>query len=112
MTAPTIPISTDSFEESFGDTIDIGVDVIHPMPITLVVFPAATVVTTLAQHGERANWAETEEITLRSRVRSLKIVETWLHGLVKVEREARARIKRQLGLVQEELESLKHSRFP
>ncbi|GJT83608.1 hypothetical protein Tco_1057950 [Tanacetum coccineum] len=37
---------------SFGDTIDIGVDVIHPIPVASVVFPAATVVRTLAQHGE------------------------------------------------------------
>ncbi|GKA42359.1 hypothetical protein Tco_0735019 [Tanacetum coccineum] len=55
---------------------------------------------------ERAEVAETERITLHARVRSLKVVETWLRGIVRDEREARARIECQLGLVQEELESL------
>ncbi|GJT52466.1 hypothetical protein Tco_0978623 [Tanacetum coccineum] len=50
--------------------------------------------------------AETERITLCARVRSLEVVKTWLHGIVRDEREARARIERQLGLVQEELEIL------
>nr|GEX33126.1 putative RNA-directed DNA polymerase, eukaryota, reverse transcriptase zinc-binding domain protein [Tanacetum cinerariifolium] len=36
--------------------------------------------------------SEKEGITLRARVRSLEVVETWLHGTVKDEREARARI--------------------
>ncbi|GJX35995.1 hypothetical protein Tco_0247552, partial [Tanacetum coccineum] len=52
MAAPTIPVSVDSFEGSSKDTIDIGVDVIHPVPVTSVVFPAATVVRTLARHGK------------------------------------------------------------
>ncbi|GKG50897.1 hypothetical protein Tco_0539021, partial [Tanacetum coccineum] len=42
--APTIPIFDDSSEGNFRDTIDIGV--------ASVVFPAATVVRTLAQHEE------------------------------------------------------------
>ncbi|GKA87440.1 hypothetical protein Tco_0809204, partial [Tanacetum coccineum] len=32
MAAPTIFVSADSPEESFEDTIDIGVDVTYPMP--------------------------------------------------------------------------------
>ncbi|GJY11173.1 hypothetical protein Tco_0379358 [Tanacetum coccineum] len=32
---------------------------------------------------ERANRAETEGITLRARVRSLELIETWLHGIVR-----------------------------
>nr|GEV41445.1 hypothetical protein [Tanacetum cinerariifolium] len=52
MTEPTIPVSVDSFEESFRDKIDIGVDVIYLVPVALVVLPAATVVMTLAQHRE------------------------------------------------------------
>nr|GEX63710.1 hypothetical protein [Tanacetum cinerariifolium] len=36
MVAPTIPIPADSSEGNFGDTIDIDVDVIHPVPIALV----------------------------------------------------------------------------
>ncbi|GKD74513.1 hypothetical protein Tco_1332795 [Tanacetum coccineum] len=115
MVAPTIPVSTNSFEESFRDTIDIDVDVIHPVPVASIVFPVTTIVTTLAQHREVIRGiqerAESEGITLRARVRSLEVVETWLHGIVKDEREARARIERQLGLVQEELESLRSLRF-
>ncbi|GKC83439.1 hypothetical protein Tco_1139156, partial [Tanacetum coccineum] len=61
---------------------------------------------------ERAKRAETEGITLCARVRSLELVETWLHDIVMDEREARERIERQLGLIQEELESLRHSRLP
>ncbi|GKG44082.1 hypothetical protein Tco_0483175, partial [Tanacetum coccineum] len=52
MAAPTIPVPVDSFEGNFRDTIDIGVDVIHLVPAASIVFPAATVVMTLAQHGE------------------------------------------------------------
>ncbi|GJX77074.1 hypothetical protein Tco_0323885, partial [Tanacetum coccineum] len=46
------------------------------------------------------NKAEIEGATLRTRVRSLEVFETGLHGIVKDEREARKRIERQLGLVQ------------
>ncbi|GJY97282.1 hypothetical protein Tco_0514192 [Tanacetum coccineum] len=81
-----------------------------PEPVAIVAFPAATVVRTLARYGEviggiqerllemptqrweeieeelltlreRASRAETEGITLRARVRSLELIETWLHGL-------------------------------
>ncbi|GKC75141.1 hypothetical protein Tco_1125915 [Tanacetum coccineum] len=55
--------------------------------------------------------AEIEGVTLRARVRSLEVFKTGLHGIVKDEREARERIERQLGLVHEELESLRHSRL-
>nr|GEY75130.1 hypothetical protein [Tanacetum cinerariifolium] len=140
MVAPAISVSTNSPEESFKETIKIGVDVIHPVPVTSVVFPASTVVMRLVEHGEamqgihehllkmttqrwedieeelmalrereRADMTETEGITLRARVRSLEVVETWLYGIVRDEREARARIERHLVLVQEELESLKRS---
>ncbi|GKF10672.1 hypothetical protein Tco_0048598, partial [Tanacetum coccineum] len=43
MAAPTILVVADSFDGNFGDTINIGVDVIHPVPVALVAFPAATV---------------------------------------------------------------------
>ncbi|GJZ01526.1 zinc finger, CCHC-type containing protein [Tanacetum coccineum] len=111
MVAPVISVSADSPEESFGDTIEIIVDVIHHVPITLAVFPASTVVMRLVEHWEEIqDMAEIERITLHARVRSLEVVETWLHGIVRDEREARARIERQLGLVQEELESLRRLR--
>nr|GEY02456.1 retrovirus-related Pol polyprotein from transposon TNT 1-94 [Tanacetum cinerariifolium] len=50
--APTIPVLADSSEGNFIDTIDIGVDVIHPVPIASIAFPAATTVMTLALHKE------------------------------------------------------------
>ncbi|GJU55192.1 hypothetical protein Tco_1228906 [Tanacetum coccineum] len=120
MTAPIIPVSG---EENLRDPINIKMDIIHPEPIAVVAFPAATVVRTLAQHREviggiqerllemptqrweeikeelltlrdRANRAETEGITLRARVRSLELIETWLYGIVRDEREACERIER------------------
>ncbi|GJS02825.1 hypothetical protein Tco_0319333 [Tanacetum coccineum] len=109
MVAPTIPVSA---EENLEDLIDIRMDIIHLELIAAVAFPAVTVVRTLARHGERANRVEIEEITLRARVRSLELIETWLHGIVRDEREARERMERQLGLIQEELESLRRSRLP
>ncbi|GKD29908.1 hypothetical protein Tco_1240686 [Tanacetum coccineum] len=138
MAAPTIPFFA---EENLGDSIDIRMDIIHPEPVTVVAFPAATVVRTLTRHGEviggiqerllkmpiqrweeieeelltlreRASRAETEGITLRARIRSLELIETWFHGIVRDEREACERMERQLGLIQEELESLRRSRLP
>nr|GFB51159.1 hypothetical protein [Tanacetum cinerariifolium] len=47
MDAPTLPIST---EKNPGDPTDIRVDIVHLTPAD--VFPTATVVRTLAQHGE------------------------------------------------------------
>nr|GEY43241.1 hypothetical protein [Tanacetum cinerariifolium] len=61
---------------------------------------------------ERASMAETEGITLRARVITLELMETWFHGIMRDEREARERLERQLGLIQEELESLRRSRPP
>nr|GFB72949.1 reverse transcriptase domain-containing protein [Tanacetum cinerariifolium] len=47
MDAPTLLVSA---EKNPGDPIDIRVDIVHPTPAD--VFPAATVVRTLAQHEE------------------------------------------------------------
>nr|GEY22247.1 hypothetical protein [Tanacetum cinerariifolium] len=47
MDAPTLPVSA---KKNPGDPIDIRVDIVHPTPAD--VFSAATVVRTLAQHGE------------------------------------------------------------
>ncbi|GJR69593.1 hypothetical protein Tco_0015658, partial [Tanacetum coccineum] len=49
MAAPTIPVSA---EENLRDPIDIKIDIIHPEPDAVVAFPIATVMRTLAQHGE------------------------------------------------------------
>ncbi|GJQ90701.1 hypothetical protein Tco_0001840 [Tanacetum coccineum] len=39
-------------EESDGDMIEIGVDVVHPEPVTPVVFPMSTIVVRLVENGE------------------------------------------------------------
>ncbi|GKA33349.1 hypothetical protein Tco_0719716 [Tanacetum coccineum] len=51
MDAPIFPTSVASSEESHDDTVDIGVDRVHPVPVAEVVFPAATVIATLDIHG-------------------------------------------------------------
>ncbi|GKE52105.1 hypothetical protein Tco_1487261, partial [Tanacetum coccineum] len=113
MATPTIPVSA---EENLGEPIDIRMDIIHPEPVTTVAFPAVTrwkeIEEELLTLREIASRAETEGITLCARVRSLELIQTWLHGIVRDEREARERIERQFGLIQEELESLRRSRLP
>ncbi|GKA15131.1 hypothetical protein Tco_0694878 [Tanacetum coccineum] len=47
MGAPTLPVFA---ERNLGDLIKIRVEIVYPVPVD--VFPAATVVRTLAQHGE------------------------------------------------------------
>nr|GEW17739.1 hypothetical protein [Tanacetum cinerariifolium] len=94
MVVPTIPVLA---KENLRDLIEIKWEEIEEELLTL---------------RKRANKAETDGVTLRARVRSLEVVETWLHGIVKDKREAHKRIECQFGLVQEELESLRHSRLP
>ncbi|GJV97789.1 hypothetical protein Tco_1549366 [Tanacetum coccineum] len=91
MAAPTIPVSV---EENLGDPILIRVNVVHPAPVAIVVFPTATVVRTLAQHREVIRGIQEQFLEMPTQ------------SIVKDEREACERIERQLGLVQEELESL------
>ncbi|GJW76936.1 hypothetical protein Tco_0138618 [Tanacetum coccineum] len=122
MDAPTILVYADSFEGSFRDTIDIGVDLIHPVPVAPVVLPAATVVMTLAQHGEaiqgiqehllevpiqeklrdmrdRVDIAEAESVSLRATIRMMRAVEMVLRNRVRDERQTRIEIERQLTSV-------------
>ncbi|GKC26325.1 hypothetical protein Tco_1033619 [Tanacetum coccineum] len=98
MAAPTIPVFADSAQGSFGDMIDISVDIIHPEPVAAIAFPAATVVRTLAQHVEairgihehllgvpiqkeltalrfRVDIAEAENASLRARIKTMEAVE-------------------------------------
>ncbi|GJX92030.1 hypothetical protein Tco_0345356 [Tanacetum coccineum] len=104
MAAPTIHVPA---EENLGDPIEIRERLLD-MPTQRWEEIKEEFLTL----RERENRAETEGVTLRARVRSLEVVETWLHGIVKDKREARERIERQLGLVLEELESLRRSRLP
>ncbi|GJS67230.1 hypothetical protein Tco_0681794 [Tanacetum coccineum] len=94
MVAPNIPVFA---EENLGDPIDIRVDIIHPDPVAAIAFPAATVVRTLAQHGEairgmqghllrvpiqeelialrsRVDIVEAENASLRARIKTTKAI--------------------------------------
>nr|GEU44208.1 hypothetical protein [Tanacetum cinerariifolium] len=111
MDAPTIPVSADSSKGNFRDAIDIGVNVVHPVPIVAVAFPAVTIVTTLAHHGKaiqgihehlqgvpikkdmttlrfRMGMAEAENASLRGKIRTIEAIET-----VTRRQERMARIK-------------------
>ncbi|GKF96636.1 hypothetical protein Tco_0292457 [Tanacetum coccineum] len=125
----TIPVPA---EENLGDLIDIRMDIIHPEPVAVVAFLAATVVRTLAQHGEairgiqehllgvpiqeelmalrfRVDIAEAENASLRARIKTTEAIGKITRNR---ERQAREKMERQLGLIQEELESLRRSRLP
>nr|GFD22515.1 hypothetical protein [Tanacetum cinerariifolium] len=110
MALPAISVSVDSREESFGDTIEIRG--IQERLLEMAIRRWEEIDEELRTLREKTFMVETKRITLRARVRSLEVVKTWFHGIVRDEREARARIECQLGLVQEELESLWRSRFP
>nr|GFB96840.1 hypothetical protein [Tanacetum cinerariifolium] len=73
--APTLSVSA---EKNLGDPIEIRVDIVHHAPTN--VFPAATVVRTLAQYEE----------AIRG-----------IHGHLQGEKKARMKLERQLALVQE-----------
>ncbi|GKE75258.1 hypothetical protein Tco_1537299, partial [Tanacetum coccineum] len=129
MAAPTIPISV---EENLGDPIDIRMDIINPEPDAVVAFPAATVVRTLAQHGEtirgihehligvpiheevmalrfRVDIAEVENVSLSAKIKTTEAIGKITRNC---ERQAHEKMERQLGLIQKELESLRRSRLP
>ncbi|GKA52139.1 hypothetical protein Tco_0745335, partial [Tanacetum coccineum] len=72
--APTIPIAADSFDGNFKDTIDIGVDVIHPVPVASVVFPAATVEELTALRN-RVDIVEAENAYPRATIRTVEAIE-------------------------------------
>ncbi|GJT12272.1 putative reverse transcriptase domain-containing protein [Tanacetum coccineum] len=127
MATSTIPISA---EGNLRDPIDIRMDIIHPEPVAVVAFPAATIVRTLAQHGEairgiqeqlvgvpiqeelmalrfRIDIAEAEIASLRARNKTTEAIEKITRNR---ERQAREKMEHQLSLIQEELESLRRSR--
>ncbi|GKC86217.1 hypothetical protein Tco_1141934 [Tanacetum coccineum] len=97
MAAPTIPVLVDSSEGNFGDTIDIGVDVIHPVTVTLVVFPAVTVEELMALR-DRVDIVEAENASLRATIRTMEAVKTVTRNH---KRLARIKIEHQLASVQE-----------
>nr|GFC90170.1 hypothetical protein [Tanacetum cinerariifolium] len=114
--APTLPVST---KKNPGDPIDIRVDIVYPTPAD--VFPAATVVRTLAQHEEairgihghlegvlineemnslrfRMGMVEEENASLRGSIKTMEAIDTITR---RQEKRARIEFKRQLTSVQE-----------
>ncbi|GJR23840.1 hypothetical protein Tco_0972367 [Tanacetum coccineum] len=93
MDAPTIPISADSSEGNFRDDIDIGLDVVHPVPVAADAFPAVTIVAILASHGEAIL-----VISLYCTKGTIEAIETVTRSQ---ERRTRREMERQLASVQE-----------
>ncbi|GKD73907.1 hypothetical protein Tco_1332189, partial [Tanacetum coccineum] len=88
MATPTIPVSVDSVQGSFGDTIDIGVDVIHPAPVALE---------ELTSLWNRVDIVEAENASLRATIRTMEAIKTVTRNH---ERLARIEIERLLDSVQ------------
>ncbi|GJW74613.1 hypothetical protein Tco_0133983 [Tanacetum coccineum] len=93
MVAPTIPISDDSSEGNFRDTIDIDVDVIHREHLLGV-----TIQEELTTLRFRVDVVEAENASLRATIRTIETVKTVTHNH---ERLARIEIERQLASMQE-----------
>ncbi|GJY25895.1 hypothetical protein Tco_0400621 [Tanacetum coccineum] len=74
MVTPVVSVSADSPEESFRDTIEIGVDVTHPVAVTSVVFSASIVVMRPAQHGEAIRGIQEHllEMPIQEELRALR----------------------------------------
>nr|GFC41169.1 hypothetical protein [Tanacetum cinerariifolium] len=114
--APTLSVSA---EKNLGDPIEIRVDIVHPTPTD--VFPAVTVVRTLAQHEEairgihghlqgvpineemnalrfRIGMAEEENASLRGRIKTIEAIDTVTR---RQEKKALMELEQQLASVQE-----------
>ncbi|GKF76852.1 hypothetical protein Tco_0229322, partial [Tanacetum coccineum] len=92
MDAPIFLTSVASSEESHDDTIDIGVDRVHPVTVVEVAFPVATVIATLDRHGgairgiyEHLQRVPVDEdvIALRFKVEIVESENTFLIGRIK-----------------------------
>ncbi|GKB63378.1 hypothetical protein Tco_0919564, partial [Tanacetum coccineum] len=117
--APTIPVFVDSSEGNFKDSIDIGLDVVHTVPVATDAFPVVTIVMILASHGEviqgiheylqgvpieeemstlrfRMGMAEAENASLHGKIKTMKAIETVTRSQ---ERRACMEIERQLASV-------------
>ncbi|GKC34366.1 hypothetical protein Tco_1046750, partial [Tanacetum coccineum] len=93
MDAPTIPVSA---KENLGDPIDIRVDIIHPVPVAAVAFPAvAEEISTLRF---RMGMAEAENASLRSKIKTMEAIEMVTRSQ---EKRAHMKMERQLASVQE-----------
>ncbi|GJZ48007.1 hypothetical protein Tco_0601839 [Tanacetum coccineum] len=90
MAAPTIPVSADSFEGSFGDTIDIEEHLLE-VPIH----------EELKALRDRVDVAEVESNSLRATIRTMRAVETVPRNRMRDERQTCIEIEHQLASVQE-----------
>nr|GEX56750.1 hypothetical protein [Tanacetum cinerariifolium] len=109
MAAPIIRVPV---EKNLRDPIDIRMNIIHPEPVVVVAFPAATVMRTFARLGEVIGGIQ--ERLLEMPIQRWEEIEEELltPKESKDERKARERLEHQLGLIQEELEGLRRSRLP
>nr|GEY58555.1 hypothetical protein [Tanacetum cinerariifolium] len=89
---PIASVSVDSPEESFRDTIDIDVDVTHPMPVTSAIFPTST--EELRDLRDSVEVVEAERATLRATIRSMGAVEMNLCNRLSDERQTGIKIER------------------
>ncbi|GJS83472.1 hypothetical protein Tco_0750013 [Tanacetum coccineum] len=71
MAAPTIPVSD---ERNLGEPIEIRVDVVHPAPVAVVAFLAATEELTALRF--RVDVAEAENASLCATIRTMEAIET------------------------------------
>nr|GEV15902.1 hypothetical protein [Tanacetum cinerariifolium] len=97
MDAPIIPISTNTSEGNFGDAINIGVDIVHPVPIVAVAFPTMTI-EEMSTLRFRMGMVGAENASLRGKIKTMKAIETVTRSQ---EKRARMEIERQLASVQE-----------
>ncbi|GJS80520.1 hypothetical protein Tco_0730401 [Tanacetum coccineum] len=98
MAAPTIPVSADSFEGSFGDMIDIAQhgEAIQGIQEHLLEVPIQE---KLRDMRDRVDIAEAESVSLRATIRMMRAVEMVLRNRVRDERQTRIEIERQLTSV-------------
>nr|GEZ19197.1 hypothetical protein [Tanacetum cinerariifolium] len=94
MDAHSILISADSSEGNFRDAIDIGVDVVHPVPLGCSCFSCWDYCYDTSPMG----MAEAENASLRGKIRTMEAIETVTRSQ---ERRARMKMERQLASVQE-----------
>ncbi|GJS71160.1 hypothetical protein Tco_0761719 [Tanacetum coccineum] len=84
MAAPTIPVSADSFEGSFGDMIDIGYSVEHLLEVPIR--------EELKALRDRVDVAEAKSASLRATIRTMRAVETVPSNCMRDERQTRIEI--------------------
>nr|GEX07712.1 putative reverse transcriptase domain, ribonuclease H-like domain, aspartic peptidase domain protein [Tanacetum cinerariifolium]GEX16415.1 putative reverse transcriptase domain, ribonuclease H-like domain, aspartic peptidase domain protein [Tanacetum cinerariifolium] len=100
--APTIPVSTYYFEGSFGDTIDIGMDIIHPEHLLEVPIHEE-----LRALRDKIDVAEAASASLRARIRTMGAIKTDLRNRIRDARHTRTKIEQ----LSEQLQELSENGF-